>query len=167
MGEEDRSPRADKPSAKADRARGETSGRRRGLYPPMKTHRNLPSFPVVLALAGLALPTLSGCVAVLAGAGAAGAVAYVRGELDVALEAPVDRTVRATNQAILDLKFAKISESRDVAQDVFVIRNASDQKIEIRVDRVSDTVSRVKIRVGVFGDEALSLLILDKIKAAL
>ena len=109
----------------------------------------------------------SGCVAVVAGAGAGAAVAYVRGDLDATVMGGFEKAVRAANGAILDLKFAKVSERKDALQAIIIARNAADKKIEIRVDQLGEKDSRVKIRVGVFGDEALSVAILDKIKANL
>lgn len=111
-----------------------------------------------------ALFTSSGCVAVMAGAGAGAAVAYVRGDLDAILDAGLDKSVRATNRAIEQLKFAKISQKEDALIAVLVARNAADKKIEIRLEKQSETVTKVKIRVGTFGDEALSVAILDKVK---
>jgi hypothetical protein len=109
----------------------------------------------------------SGCVAVVAGAGAGAAVAYVRGDLDATVKGGFEQAVRAANGAIVDLKFAKVSERKDALQAIIIARNAADKKIEIRVDQSGEKDSRVKIRVGVFGDEALSIAILDKIKANL
>lgn len=107
----------------------------------------------------------SGCVAVVVGAGAGAAVAYVRGDLDATVKAGFAQAVRAANGAIVDLKFAKVSERNDALQAIIIARNAADKKIEIRVDQLGERDSKVKIRVGVFGDEALSIAILDKIKA--
>jgi|GEM_PF-259341 len=115
----------------------------------------------------LVLAFSSGCVAVIAGAGAGAAVAYVRGDLDATLSASFETTVRAANAALGDLKFAKVSERKDALQAILVARNAADKKIEIRVERIGENVSKLKIRVGVFGDEALSLAILEKVKANL
>jgi hypothetical protein len=120
------------------------------------------SAAVVLVLG--ALFTSSGCVAVMAGAGAGAAVAYVRGDLDAILDAGLDKSVRATNRAIEQLKFAKISQKEDALIAVLVARNAADKKIEIRLEKQSETVTKVKIRVGTFGDEAPSVAILDKVK---
>ncbi len=124
----------------------------------------------VATLAG-AIGTLtltSGCLAVAAGAAGAGAaVAYVRGELKATVEANFNRTVTAANAAVADLQFAKISEKRDALAAVIVARTALDKKIEITVENGGQTVSTVKIRVGLVGDESLSLTILDKIKARL
>ena len=43
----------------------------------------------------------------------------------------------------------------------------ANKKIKIKVSKVGDQSAKVQIRVGVFGDEALSLAILDKIKTNL
>jgi hypothetical protein len=48
---------------------------------------------------------------------------------------------------------------------ILVARTAGDKKVEIRVKQLSENATTVKIRVGVFGDESLSIAILDKIKA--
>ncbi|MBI5769845.1 MAG: DUF3568 family protein [Verrucomicrobia bacterium] len=109
----------------------------------------------------------SGCVAVVAGAGAGAAVAYVRGDLDAMLDAGLDKSLRAANRAIEQLKFAKISQKEDALIAILVARNAADKKIEIRFEKQSETVTKVKIRVGTFGDEVLSVAILDKVKANL
>jgi hypothetical protein len=108
--------------------------------------------------------SLSGCVAVVAGAAGAGTIAYVRGRLDAPLEADYDKAVRAANLAIKQLEFAKISEKKDALEAILIARTAADRKVEIKVFKVSDQTSKVQIRVGVFGDQALSLTVLDKIK---
>jgi len=46
-------------------------------------------------------------------------------------------------------------------------RTATDTKIVINLNRVTDTLTKVYIKVGVVGDETLSRLILDKIYAEL
>jgi Protein of unknown function (DUF3568) len=126
---------------------------------------------ILRALAALmlaaALALHSGCLAVAAGAAGAGTVAFVRGELAATLDQNFDRTEHATNRAIQDLKFAKISEKQDALVAVIVARTAEDKKIEIKVSSMSAAQTRVQIRVGVFGDEALSQRILEKIRANL
>lgn len=119
-----------------------------------------------LAALGLTGAVLSqaGCVAVAVGAAAAGTVAYVRGQLEASLEGSYTNTVRAADRALADLKFTKVSEKGDALKTTLVARTAADKKIEIDVIKVSDSVTKVQIRVGVFGDEAMSLTILGKIK---
>jgi hypothetical protein len=121
---------------------------------------------VMLAVMAL-LPLLSGCVAVLAGAAGAGAVAWVEGRLDATLDANFDQAEKAANRAVTQLQFVKVNEKKDALTATLIARTAEDKKIEIKVVRVGDTTSRVQISVGVFGDEGQSLAILDKIKANL
>jgi hypothetical protein len=121
---------------------------------------------VMLAVMAL-LPLLSGCVAVLAGAAGAGAVAWVEGRLDATLDANFDQAEKAANRAVTQLQFVKVNEEKDALTATLIARTAEDKKIEIKVVRVGDTTSRVQISVGVFGDEGQSLAILDKIKANL
>jgi 20S proteasome alpha/beta subunit len=122
----------------------------------------------LVAAAALALVAgTTGCLAVAAGAGAGAAVAYVRGELETNVNATYDDTVAATNKALQQLGIAKISEKRDALVAVITARNAADKKIEVRLDRVADKLTKVRIRIGLMGDEPLSLTILDKIKSNL
>ena len=126
-------------------------------------------FAMLLA-AGAALTSLtltSGCLAVAAGAGAGAAVAYVRGDLDATLDTGLDKSLRATNAAIEKLQFAKVSEKKDALQVIVVARNAADKRIEIRLEKAGEALTKIKIRVGVFGDEPLSIATLDKVKASL
>jgi hypothetical protein len=131
----------------------------------MKTLKILVRSAMVLVL--LAAASLqSGCIAVAAGAGA-GAVAYIRGDLEATLGNPYEAVAKAADRAIGQLEFARISQRKDALSANLTARTAQDKKIEIVITRVGDGLTKVRIRVGVFGDEALSLAILDKIKANL
>ena len=135
----------------------------------MKTRRPLFTTPVAALALGLLLAVAglqSGCVVVAAGAGA-GAVAYIRGDLESTLSANLDRSGRAVAAAIDQLKFARISERKDAMLVVSVARNAADKRIEVRLESVGEQLTKIKIRVGLFGDETLSLAILEKVKANL
>jgi hypothetical protein len=123
-------------------------------------------FRLMLAAALLAA-SLTGCVAVVAGAAGAGTVAWVRGELEATLDANYEKAATAANLAIEQLQFAKISEKKDALTAILIARTAEDKKVEIKVIKIGDQSAKVQIRVGVFGDEALSLTILDKIKTNL
>jgi hypothetical protein len=108
-----------------------------------------------------------GCLIVAAGAAGAGTVAWVEGKLEVNLDSPYDDVGRAADRAIADLQLAKVSEAKDAFSDHFVARTAGDKKVEIVVAKVGDHLTKVDIRVGTFGDKAVSMSILDKIKANL
>src|SRR6185503_11901316 len=105
----------------------------RRTHNTMKTN-SMKQFALPLyAAAMLALATgVSGCLAVAAGAGAGAAVAYVRGKLEANLGADYEVAITATNRAIQQLGYAKVSESKDSLVDNFVVRNADDKRIDIR-----------------------------------
>jgi len=121
---------------------------------------------LTIILLGVSLVGLSGCLAVAAGAGAS-AVAYVRGDLETNLNTDYNRVVNSARESIEELEFAKVSENKDALKAVLVARTAMDKKVEITITNSGKKLTNIKIRVGIFGDEALSMSILDKIKAGL
>ena len=127
----------------------------------------LPVRVLCALLAASLLALMPGCVVVAAGAAGAGAVAWVRGELDATLGNRYDAVARATDRALADLKYAKISERLDALEGEITARTAMDKKIAITLNKTGDNLTRVRIRVGVFGDEQISRALLDRIKADL
>jgi len=124
---------------------------------------------VASTLLALSMVT-SGCFLVAvgaAGAAGAGTVAYIRGELDASLGNRYDTVVGATDNAVGQLQFAKIRESKDAFSSEIVARTAEDKKIDIVIAKEADNLTKVKIRVGVFGDEEKSRAILDRVRANL
>jgi hypothetical protein len=130
---------------------------------PSRSLRGFAASLLLLALAGLG----SGCVAIVAAGAGAGTVAYLRGELEATLGGNLERTNQAVGKAVQELKFVRISESKDALLVLTVVRNAADQRIEIRQEVLGEKLTRVRIRVGVFGDERLSRTLLERIQAAL
>jgi hypothetical protein len=118
------------------------------------------------ALAGVlsVVALTSGCLAVVAAAGAGVAVAYNKGTLEAWLEAGFGRSVQAANQAVEQLGLVKISEKTDGPSNLLTVRTVTDEKIEIKLTRSGDSFTQVKIRAGLLGDEALSQTVLRKIK---
>ncbi len=120
----------------------------------------------ILVLAAV-LPWLTGCVVVAAGAVGAGAVAYVRGELAASVEADLDSTYAAAQQALEKLEFAKIDQRKSGLDAQLVHRTALDKRVEIKLKKVTDRLTKIEIRIGIVGDQELSLTLLDKIRAEL
>lgn len=100
------------------------------------------------------------------GAGA-GTVALLRGELEASLGGNLDQTNGAVNRAIEELKFVRFSETKDALLALTVVRKVADHRLTVRQDVVGEKLTRVRIRVGVFGDEKLSRTLLDRIQAKL
>jgi len=114
----------------------------------------------------LAIPGLTGCVSSTTST-PAGTVVYVYRHLDATLAEDYTKVVEATRQAIQALEFSKVSENKDAFVAVLKAQTALDKEIEITVTNTGKNLTNIKIRVGVFGDQGISLATLDKIKAHL
>jgi hypothetical protein len=121
----------------------------------------------VLSLLGVFALAGSGCLIVAAGAAGAGTVAYVRGDLQATLDAGYEESLRATRGGLERMKYSIISDRSDALAGEFVARTALDKKVQVRVTKESDALTKIRIRVGVFGDEEISRSLLDAIKARL
>lgn len=112
----------------------------------------------------------AGCAVVVVGGAAAagvGTYAYVNGECKATEAASLDRTWTATLAAMKALEFPVTSQTKDALQAELTARNASDKKITVKLKKLSDSVTEIRIRVGTFGDEVISQAILNKIKEQL
>jgi hypothetical protein len=125
--------------------------------------------PLLLASSAMAASLLlgAGCFLVAAGAAGAGTVAYIRGELDSPLDAGLETADHAANRAVEQLQFVKVGETKDALKATITARTGDDKKVEIIVTSTGDNLTKVQIRVGVFGDEVISRAILDHIKTNL
>ena len=122
-------------------------------------------WPMVIALGILSQSLVqTGCVIAAVGAGAAGTVAYFRGELVSTFDNTFDEALEATQKAVDELELIRISEKKDALSAVFTLQTAKDKKVSIILDKLDHEVTSVTIRVGIVGDESLSLTILGKIR---
>ena len=118
-------------------------------------------------MVGLGLLLQCGCAALLIGGGAAagaGGVAYVKGELKSKENAPLDRVWEATLGAMKEMEYPITSQTKDVLAAHSIARTAQDKKIDITLKKLSDDSTEVRIRVGTFGDQHLSQMILERIQ---
>ena len=123
---------------------------------------------LTLALAAALAVLQSGCVLFLVGAAAgagAGTYAYVSGELKGSESVSLDKAWNASLAAMKDLEFPITTKSKDALQAEVVARTSADKKIVVKLKKVSDKTTEIRVRVGTFGDETLSRMILDKIKS--
>ena len=122
---------------------------------------------MVVLLAGV-LAFNGGCALFLVGgavAVGAGTVVYVDGELKETEGVAFDKAYDATLAAMNDMQYAVVDKSKDGIKVKILARTPADKKIQITLNKQSATVTEIRIRVGTFGDESLSLQILDKIKS--
>lgn len=115
---------------------------------------------------------LTGCLAAAAVGGAAaaagaGTVAYIKGELKATEEASLNKAWAATVAAVDDLQFIVINKIKDDVSGELEAKTADNKTVKIKLNRVTDNLTDISIRIGTFGDESLSRYILSKIEARL
>lgn len=123
---------------------------------------------LIFTFLGITLLTISGCTLLLIGGAAAagaGTAIYLMGELKATEAVPFDRAWNACEAGLVDLDFFITSREKDALSGVIIARGSGDRKITIKLNRQSDKVTEIRIRVDTFGDESLSRLILYKIKS--
>ena len=123
--------------------------------------------PLAGLLLACALLLQTGCVAVVAAGAAGTGVAWHSGRMETTLNHELDAVYAAAQKAVDKLEFARVSEKKSGVDAELIARTARDKKVEITLKRVDGKITRLGIRVGVFGDEALSLTLLEQIKAQL
>jgi hypothetical protein len=126
---------------------------------------------VPLVVSALALAPLAGCAAPLAmaaplgmDAARVGANAYTRGELRVARFATLEETWQATHLALERLQLTVHTE-RIGERRWYIMAKDENHGPEMRIslDRRSPVMTRISIRVGIFGDPAVSNQIVRQI----
>jgi hypothetical protein len=117
--------------------------------------------------AGLAV-MIAGCPAVLVGAGAAGTVAYLQGDLKSVEPHPLDEVYAACEKVLKDRDLKVVGKevkTRDHAE--ISARDEGDRKIVISLKSDYEGITNIAIRIGVWGDENRSRELYLKIHQAL
>lgn len=122
---------------------------------------------LALFLLPLCLLALSGCAyLVAAGAGAAvgvGTYSYIKGELKVEYPFDYERVWSATVGALEDSRVAIAEKARDAFGGHIKGKRANGEQVTVTVERKAPGVTVVGIRVGIFGDKDVSLMIKEAI----
>ena len=127
------------------------------------TGKPMRAFLLFLLLSALSLSS-SGCAVLLVGAGAAGTVAYVKGDLETEEPYTVTEVFTAAKTALDDLDIARINEEKDALSAHITARDAADKKVTINITYITDHSSKLSIRISVFGSESKSRKIYQKIR---
>jgi len=112
-------------------------------------------------LAGLV--ATAGCAGPGGSAAGSGPVAFVRGDLEFSLAVSLDRARTVADAAVAELGHTRLSEDGDAPVTVLVSRDAEERRVQIRLESVGPTRTAVRIRVGILGDEAVSMRVRDAI----
>lgn len=107
---------------------------------------------------------VQGCMVAAVGAGAVGTVAYLKGDLEAVESASLNDVYQATAKAVEEMELSVISRKKDSLGATFTLRDAADKKITIKLSATNESTTKISIRVGIFGSEAKSRTIYEKIK---
>ena len=110
------------------------------------------------------LLTTQGCFALFVGAaGSAGGYAFYKGKLAQNVDYSVKKVHTACVAALRDLgMFVKDDDLNQDSAD-FKAEFDDGKDVIIRINKLTEKASQIVIRIGLFGDEARSRLILDAI----
>jgi hypothetical protein len=86
------------------------------------------------------------------------------GEVYSTEKIPFEQAWARALKAMEELEFVVTKQEKDAITGSLIARGANDKKIEVNLEKQSDELTEIRIWVGAFGDEAISKLILDKIK---
>ena len=122
----------------------------------------------IIVLSIFSLMTMSGCIPLLIGAVAgAGGLSYAKG----ALVKNVDHTVREIHKAgLAALKKLNLFVTADELNKHSALIRAeyeNGQKIQILIDALTERSSKITIRIGTFGNQEQSQVILNAIQKKL
>lgn len=122
-----------------------------------------------LLLGLVVAPLLTGCAgAALLGAGAAagaGTYAYMEGEASRAMNGGFEQVWNSTLSATRQMNLQVLNTQRDALGGTIEAKSTADgDNVTIKVEPVDSDTTRVKVRVGVLGDEEESRRILQQIE---
>ena len=101
--------------------------------------------------------THAGCFLLVVGAAAgAGGVAWVQGDLEKSYDASVDRVHAAAKRALKQLKLPVTQDVKDTHGAKLQSQYSDGKDVTVQIEAITEKSSRVKIRVGVFGDQERS-----------
>jgi len=120
---------------------------------------------VILALLAIgATVLLGGCMLAAVGAGAAGTVAYVKGDLEAVEAKKLDTVYDATKKALEQLELSVSVDTKDKISATIIARDSSDKKITVKLSAATEDSTNISIRCGTFGDETKSTMVYNKIR---
>lgn len=120
---------------------------------------------LVAVICGALLMSSAGCFALVVGAAAgAGGYAWVKGALIKEFEVPAKQLSDVSIRAIKQLGMPLEEEKADHLSGYIRSKTADNQKVIINVKALTEKKSELKIRVGVFGDQAKSEMILNAVQ---
>ena len=92
---------------------------------------------------------------------------YETGSLKAVEQVSQARAHAATVAAFKDLQFGLVGDVTDAAQQRVSARTNTDKKVLVILEKEADSLTAIRVSVGNFGDEAMSMQVMNKIKSHL
>ena len=67
----------------------------------------------------------------------------------------------------MELQFGLVGDVTYATKQIITARTSTDKKVTVVLIKESDSLTQIRVRVGLLGDEVLSLRVLEKIKSHL
>lgn len=147
------------PSIAVENDPGPTRGARRALASGALRR-------LMAALAIACLTTGCGALLLVGGAGTS-AIAFATGELRASEEAPLSRVHEATRLAVETLGYQEVEATLADSKIRWKGTTPSGDPVDIRLIAKGPELTDVRIRIGVFGNEGRSRLVLEQIRQSL
>ena len=109
----------------------------------------------------------SGCFLILGAAAGAGGLAYIKGILEKNFDYPIKKMDKASVEGLKDLGFFVTQDELNLHSATIKAEDDEGKSITVEIEALTEKSSKLKIRVGVFGDESKSQMILNAIQARL
>jgi len=122
---------------------------------------------LALGLLCVSLLVASGCTAVLVGSGVAvgaAAVGWHRGWLRTTIDQPLERVQKATRSALTDFEVALVSESSGPEALTLGGTLSDGRQVLVKLKVLDQKATAVRVHIGFWGDQDLSVKLLEQIK---
>lgn len=132
----------------------------------MRTMKRLAACVVLAVACGFG----AGCVAAAAGAAAGVGIAYVNGNAEAVVEARPERVVEAAQAVFREMQIepeGEVAYSEQNHEWQLKGDTPANGPAKVTVRRLAPDVAKVWVRVGRFGDQQLSVTVLQRIRERL
>lgn len=114
------------------------------------------------------IPFTAGCIGlIVGGAGAAGAYAWINGNLSRNYKQPMETTLEGVLSALRVLRLNITERKHDAFDGYVTAKMVKGKNVRITLERWTNSETRVTVRVGALGDRDVAMKIHEQIESEL
>jgi ABC-type glycerol-3-phosphate transport system substrate-binding protein len=91
----------------------------------------------------------------------------IMGELQASEQKPLDSVWSSSQKALEQLELRIVAREKDALSALVRAKGAEGKDVKVRLEKISENNTLVKVKVGILGDQHQSRLILDEIQSDL